>query len=462
MRCSTTTWRTPSTLGERVVEHRLHRHGLAAAPAAVGGDHRLRAAVAQSSRQRLRPETREQRHQDRAELQHREERDIGLGQVRHVQADDVAAAEAERAQPAGEAADLGIEFAIAETALLGRVLAFPDQEGLFPDRAAAMAVEAIQHDVGGAADAPARPLDAVRGVEQLPVRGVEAQVAELEHLLHQPGRVGVRTLEQARVVGRADPAQERAQVAVLDDLRARLPREAPRVRATIDRHVHRQRPLVARLHSAGDARTRATAATRMSGRIDAAAAGAASRRSLRGQAAVIGAGISPVGRVPGRSPLWLAADAARHALADAGIAKTEVDGVLASAAFASPFHRFSVAFSEYLGIQPTFSNTLQVSGATAATLFNVARRGDRRRFGRDGAGGRRRQPAERADARARSACDDREPRPAVRDAVRHPGRQHLRDDGTAPHARVRHDARAAGAGRGAAARARARARPARR
>jgi acetyl-CoA acetyltransferase len=87
---------------------------------------------------------------------------------------------------------------------------------------------------------------------------------------------------------------------------------------------------------------------------------------------VIGAGLSEVGRVPGRSPLWLAADAARRAFADAGMRKKEVDGVLASSAFASPFHRFSVAISEYLGIQPTFSNTLQASGATAATMFNVA------------------------------------------------------------------------------------------
>jgi acetyl-CoA acetyltransferase len=39
---------------------------------------------------------------------------------------------------------------------------------------------------------------------------------------------------------------------------------------------------------------------------------------------------------------------------------------------AAQFHRFSVAFSEYFGVQPTFSNTLQVSGATAATMFNIA------------------------------------------------------------------------------------------
>ncbi|MBR0900126.1 thiolase [Bradyrhizobium tropiciagri] len=93
--------------------------------------------------------------------------------------------------------------------------------------------------------------------------------------------------------------------------------------------------------------------------------------SLRGKVAVIGIGLSAVGKVPGRSPLSLAAEAARNALADAGVAKGEVDGVLSSHAFASPFHRFSVAFSEYLGIRPTFSNTLQVSGATAATMFSI-------------------------------------------------------------------------------------------
>ena len=93
--------------------------------------------------------------------------------------------------------------------------------------------------------------------------------------------------------------------------------------------------------------------------------------TLRGKVAVIGIGMSPVGKVPGRSPLWLAADATKKALADAGLDKRELDGVLSCHAFASPFHRFSVAFSEYFGIQPTFSNTLQVSGATAATMFNI-------------------------------------------------------------------------------------------
>jgi len=97
-----------------------------------------------------------------------------------------------------------------------------------------------------------------------------------------------------------------------------------------------------------------------------------SHRTIRGKAAIVGAGRSDIGRVPGKSVMALAAQAAKAALADAGIARSKIDGVLSSIALAAPFHRFSVAFSEYFGIQPTFSNTLQVSGATAATMFNIA------------------------------------------------------------------------------------------
>src|SRR5579875_740542 len=93
---------------------------------------------------------------------------------------------------------------------------------------------------------------------------------------------------------------------------------------------------------------------------------------MRGRVAVAGSGISRVGRVPGASPLALASEAAEAALADAGLRAEQIDGVLSAHCFASPFHRFSVAFSEYFGLQPTFSNTLEVSGATGATLFELA------------------------------------------------------------------------------------------
>ena len=94
--------------------------------------------------------------------------------------------------------------------------------------------------------------------------------------------------------------------------------------------------------------------------------------TIRGKAAIVGAGRSDVGSVPGRSVLALATQAADAALADAGLRRSDIDGVLTSASLAAPFHRFSVAFGEYFGIAPTFSNTLQVSGATASTLFSHA------------------------------------------------------------------------------------------
>ena len=97
-----------------------------------------------------------------------------------------------------------------------------------------------------------------------------------------------------------------------------------------------------------------------------------STKTIRGKAAIIGAGTSPLGKVPGRSPLWLAAEATKQAMADAGLEKGDIDGILCGHSFASPFHRFSIALSEYLGITTTFSNNYQVSGATAATMFNTA------------------------------------------------------------------------------------------
>ena len=49
---------------------------------------------------------------------------------------------------------------------------------------------------------------------------------------------------------------------------------------------------------------------------------------LRGKYAIIGAGNSPLGKVPGVGSLGLFALAAKAALEDAGIKKEEIDGLL--------------------------------------------------------------------------------------------------------------------------------------
>ena len=96
-------------------------------------------------------------------------------------------------------------------------------------------------------------------------------------------------------------------------------------------------------------------------------------RSYAGQVAIVGVGETPVSaRSLGKSALWFNAEATRLALADAGIDKHQVDGLLTCPSFVAPFHRMSVAVSEYLGIQPTFSNTANVSGASAAASISLA------------------------------------------------------------------------------------------
>ncbi len=78
------------------------------------------------------------------------------------------------------------------------------------------------------------------------------------------------------------------------------------------------------------------------------------KRTLRGKVAVIGIGMSPVGRCRRRARYGSPPTPRRRRWPMPASGKAKSDGVLSSHAFASPFHRFSVAFSEVFGIQLTF------------------------------------------------------------------------------------------------------------
>lgn len=83
---------------------------------------------------------------------------------------------------------------------------------------------------------------------------------------------------------------------------------------------------------------------------------------LRGETAVVGAATAHLGEAPGYSHLEIMADAARSALADAGLHLADVDGL-----FAVSMHSvFPVlSFGEYLGIQPAVSDGTIVGGSSA-------------------------------------------------------------------------------------------------
>src|SRR5438093_819985 len=86
------------------------------------------------------------------------------------------------------------------------------------------------------------------------------------------------------------------------------------------------------------------------------------KAALYKRVAIVGADESDeIGIVPQKSTLQLHAEAARNALADAGIALSEVDGIFsAGSAGWSP----TLQIAEYLGIQPKYTDSTSVGGSS--------------------------------------------------------------------------------------------------
>jgi acetyl-CoA acetyltransferase len=85
------------------------------------------------------------------------------------------------------------------------------------------------------------------------------------------------------------------------------------------------------------------------------------RRALSGAAAIVGVDESDeIGIVPHKSSLQLHAEAARNALADAGIPMSEVDGIFTSGAGWSA----SLQIAEYLGLHPRYTDSTSVGGSS--------------------------------------------------------------------------------------------------
>ncbi|MCL8208236.1 MAG: thiolase [Actinomycetia bacterium] len=79
------------------------------------------------------------------------------------------------------------------------------------------------------------------------------------------------------------------------------------------------------------------------------------------EAVIVGVAESDLGVVPGLSPLDLMAQAAIRALADAGLDKREVDGLLAASAY---YYMPTVSLGEYLGIVPRYTDSTTIGGSS--------------------------------------------------------------------------------------------------
>ena len=93
---------------------------------------------------------------------------------------------------------------------------------------------------------------------------------------------------------------------------------------------------------------------------------------LRGKVAIVGAADTEVGVVPGKTPMELCVEAAVAALADAGINKDSVDGLVTCNAMAQPLLYHAEAFAEYLQIFPRYCISVGAGGGTTFSILHHA------------------------------------------------------------------------------------------
>jgi len=95
--------------------------------------------------------------------------------------------------------------------------------------------------------------------------------------------------------------------------------------------------------------------------------------NLSGQYAIVGVGTSRFGKLQGVSTMGFTLEASKRALEDAGLARDEVDGVLVMMpAIMGEQHGWAARVAAYLGIEPTFSATMDMGGATACGAVQTA------------------------------------------------------------------------------------------
>ena len=94
--------------------------------------------------------------------------------------------------------------------------------------------------------------------------------------------------------------------------------------------------------------------------------------SLRGSVAIVGAADTALGRVPDRDATQLCVDAALRALADAGLRKEQVDGLVTCNSMAQPRMYHAEAIAEYLQIFPRWCMSANAGGGTTFSVIAQA------------------------------------------------------------------------------------------
>lgn len=84
---------------------------------------------------------------------------------------------------------------------------------------------------------------------------------------------------------------------------------------------------------------------------------------------VRGVAVTPFGRLTGSDTLSLMADAAGAALAEAGLARDQIDGLVTGYSTTLPHLMLSTVFAEAFGLSPGYAHSIQLGGATGAAML---------------------------------------------------------------------------------------------
>src|ERR1700738_209985 len=87
---------------------------------------------------------------------------------------------------------------------------------------------------------------------------------------------------------------------------------------------------------------------------------------------ITGVGLTSYGKHEGSSSLDLMSKAAELAIADAGLKRPEIDGILCGYSTVSPHIMLATVFAEHFGIRPAYAHAVQVGGATGLAMTMLA------------------------------------------------------------------------------------------
>lgn len=87
---------------------------------------------------------------------------------------------------------------------------------------------------------------------------------------------------------------------------------------------------------------------------------------------ISGVGLTAFGKHEGRSTLDLMTEAAQGALSDAGLKRSDIDGLLTGYSTTMPHLMLATVFAEHFGVQPSYAHAIQVGGATGLAMVMLA------------------------------------------------------------------------------------------